>query len=91
MSKASKVRRIDYYSECIFGEFDSWLFCYGPWPPPAGIMLRRANIMEQARISTLVACVPKVPLAIFVFMTLLYAIFGILVVFMAETGETKNV
>jgi len=53
-------------------------------------MSRRANIMEQARISPLVARVPKVPLAMFMFMALLYAIFGILVAFMAAQAGTGS-
>jgi hypothetical protein len=60
----------------------------------AGIMSPRANIMEQARISTLIARVPKAPLVILVFLTLLYAAVGIVLAFMAAqagAGETKNV
>jgi len=60
----------------------------------AGIMSPRATIMEQSRISTLVARVPKAPLVILVFLTLLYAAVGIVLAFMAAqagAGETKNV
>jgi hypothetical protein len=60
----------------------------------AGIMSPRANIMEQARTSTLIARVPKVPLITLVLLTLLYAVIGIVLALMAaQTGpsETKNV
>lgn len=60
----------------------------------AGIMSPRETIKEQARISTLVARVPKAPLVVLVFLTLLYAAVGILLACMAAragVGETKNV
>jgi hypothetical protein len=60
----------------------------------AGVMSPRANIVEQARISTLVARVPKAPLAVLVFLALLYAVVGVILAFMAAqagAGETKNV
>jgi hypothetical protein len=60
----------------------------------AGIMSPRANIMEQVRISTLVARVPKAPLLALVSLNLLYAVVGVvLAVIAAGTGpsETKNV
>jgi len=54
----------------------------------------RETIKEQARVSTLVARVPKAPLAVLVFLTLLYAAIGILLGYIAAkagTGETKSV
>jgi hypothetical protein len=60
----------------------------------AGIMLPRANIMEQTRISTLVARVPKAPLVTLVLLSLVYAVIRVvLAVIAARTrpSETKNV
>jgi hypothetical protein len=60
----------------------------------AGIMSPRANIMEQARISTLVARVPKAPLVTLVLLNLVYAVVGVVLAVMAARtgpGETKNV
>jgi hypothetical protein len=60
----------------------------------AGIMSPRANIMEQARISTLVARVPKAPLVTPVLLNLVYAVAGVVLAVMAARtgpGETKNV
>jgi hypothetical protein len=54
----------------------------------------RETIREQARVSTLVARVPKAPLAILVFLTLLYIAIGIILAYIAAkagTGETKSV
>jgi hypothetical protein len=54
----------------------------------------RETIKEQARVLTLVARVPKAPLAVLVFLALLYAGIGILLAYIAaktETGETKSV
>jgi hypothetical protein len=60
----------------------------------AGIMSPRENIVEQTRISTLVARVPKAPLTMLVFLNLLYAVIGVVLAVMAAKtgpGETKNV
>jgi len=60
----------------------------------AGIMSPRANIMEQTRISTLVARVPKAPLVTLVLLSLVYAVVGVVLAVMAARtgpGETKNV
>jgi hypothetical protein len=60
----------------------------------AGIMSPRATIKEQATNTTLVARVPKAPLIVLVFLTLLYAAVGIVLACMAAlagTGETKSV
>ncbi|PMD35074.1 hypothetical protein L207DRAFT_588563 [Hyaloscypha variabilis F] len=54
----------------------------------------RETIKEQVRVSTLVARVPKAPLAVLVFLTLLYAVIGILLAYIAVkagTDETKSV
>ncbi|KAN0095511.1 hypothetical protein V8E51_016222 [Hyaloscypha variabilis] len=60
----------------------------------AGIMSPRTTIKEQATTTELVARVPKAPLIVLVFLTLLYAAVGIVLACMAAhagTGETKSV
>jgi hypothetical protein len=58
-------------------------------------MSPRATIKEQATThSNLVARVPKAPLAVLVFLALLYAAVGVVLAFMAVragTSETKSV
>jgi len=53
----------------------------------SGIMSPRATVKEQTAISMLVARIPKAPLAVLVFLTLLYASVGILLACMAAQGE----
>jgi hypothetical protein len=60
----------------------------------AGIMSPRTIIREQAQIPTLVARVPKAPLAVLVLLSLLYAAIGILlacVALRARPGVSNNV
>lgn len=60
----------------------------------AGIMSPRTTIKEQAQISTLVARVPKAPLAVLVLLSLLYAAVGILLASMAlraRPSVTNNI
>ncbi|KAH8750642.1 hypothetical protein BGZ57DRAFT_967313 [Hyaloscypha finlandica] len=60
----------------------------------SGIMSPRVTVKEQTAISMLVARIPKAPLAVLVFLTLLYASVGILLACMAAqggTGEAKIV
>jgi hypothetical protein len=60
----------------------------------SGIMSPRATVKEQTAISMLAARIPKAPLAVLVFLTLLYASVGILLACMAAqggTGEAKIV
>jgi hypothetical protein len=60
----------------------------------AGVMSPRTTIREQAQIPTLVARIPKAPLAVLVFLSLLYAVVGILLAcmaFRARPGVSNNV